>query len=165
MRTIKAKPLTTEAFAQYGSFVNVLRPDGHFLGGDDSKFFNDPVTMAVGGVSSVAFSPLVMKKPKDMIITKAEYHTSTGEGILIMDDDAIVHVAPPTSHTPVPEKTEAFIVPKGTFLKLNTAVWHLGPLPVNNNELHVLIVLPERIYANDCVVVDYKEEEYIKIEL
>lgn len=165
MRTIKAKPLTIEAFAQYGSFVNVLNPEGHFLGGNELRFYKDHVTMAVGGISAIGFSPLIMMKPKDMIITKAEYHTSTGEGILIMDDDAIVHVAPPTAHTPVPEKTEAFIVPKGTFIRLNTAVWHLGPLPINNDILHALVVLPERIYANDCVIMEYKEDEYIKIEL
>jgi len=165
MYKIKAKPITIESFSQYGSFINVLNPETHYLGDETSKFYNDAVTLPICGTSSVAFSPLVVMKPENMIVKKAEYHTSTGEGILIMDDDAVLHVAPPTNHQPVPEKTEAFIVPKGTFIKLNTAVWHLGPIPINNEVLHALIVLPERIYANDCKVMDYSLEEYIEIEL
>ena len=35
-----------------------------------------------------------------------------------------------------------------------------------NKELaHVLIVLPERTYFNDCVVVDYPEEQWVEITL
>ena len=33
------------------------------------------------------------------------------------------------------------------------------------NNMHVMITLPERIYMNDCVVVEYKEDDYMEIEL
>ena len=62
-----------------------------------------------------------------------------------------------------PEKTEAFIVPKGTLIKLNTGVWHLTPNPLHNDVLHLMIVMPERVYGNDCIVCDFPEEEYIEV--
>ena len=100
-----------------------------------------------------------------MIVSQAEYHNTTGEGVFVIDDDAVIHVAPPSNRVIVPEKTEAFIVPKGTLVKLNTGVWHLAALPVHNDLLHVMIILPERIYANDCIVCDYPEDRQVEIEL
>ena len=85
--------------------------------------------------------------------------------ILPLNDDMIVHVAPASAGTPVPELTKAFIVPKGTLVKIHTAVWHLAPLPVHEEELQALIILPECTYANDCTVVDFKEEDQFIIEL
>lgn len=160
MRKIKAKPITAENFAPYGCFSSVMNPKGSHLG----TFYNDQVLMPVSGRMPIAFSPLIMNKPEKMIITAAEYHNTTGEGIIALDDDVILHVAPPTK-VPVPELTEAFIVPKGTIVKLNAGVWHMGPLPVNSDIVHVLIILPERIYANDCTVVEYALEDQFEIEL
>ncbi len=165
MKRIKAKPITVDEFSSYGSFTNVLNPRGHYLGDEKSRFYNDSVVIPVFNNVPMAFSPLVIKKPDEMIIKAAEYHTHTGEGILIMDDDAIIHVAPPTAHEPVPDKTEAFIVSKGTFVKLNTAVWHMPPIPINKEVLHVLITLPERVYANDCKIVEYNSDDYIEIKI
>lgn len=158
MRRIIAKPITVEGFAPYGSFTSVLNPLGNHLG----DFYNDQVLLPVSGGMSIAFSPLIMHKTSKMIISAAEYHNTTGEGILLLDDEAVIHVAPP-SKDPVPELTEAFIVPKGTIVKLNVGVWHMGALPINNELLHLLIVLPERIYANDCTVVEYASEDQIEI--
>ena len=127
-------------------------------------FYPDQVMLPVSGVMPIAFSSLVMCKPEKMIISEAEYHNTTSEGILLLDDEAVIHVAPP-SKNPVPELTEAFIVSKGTIVKLNVGVWHLGPLPMNNQIMHVLIVLPERIYANDCTVVQCAFEDQMEIEI
>lgn len=160
MRTIKAKPIKVENFAEYGSFTSVLEPTGSSLG----SFYNDKVLLPVSGTMPIAFSPLVVEKPEKMIVTEAEYHNTTGEGILALDDDIVLHVAPP-SKEPVPELTEAFVVPKGTIVKIKTGVWHLSAIPVHQDIAHVLIVLPERIYMNDCIVVQYPEEEQIEIVL
>jgi len=160
MRKIKAKPITITNFASYGSFTDILNPIGNHLG----NFYNDKVILPVSGDMSIAFSPLVCHKPEKMVVTKVEYHNTTGECILPLDDDIIMHVAPPTKD-PVPELTEAFIVPKGTLVKINTGVWHYAAIPINKDTMHVLVILPERIYANDCTVVEYKQEEQVEIEL
>ncbi|MDF2613332.1 MAG: ureidoglycolate hydrolase [Clostridia bacterium] len=160
MRKIKAKPITRENFTPYGSFYSITEPTGHNLG----AFYHDHVLFPVSGHMPIAFSALVSEKPEKMVVTAAEYHNTTAEGVLPIDDDVILHVAPP-SNKPVPELTEAFIVPKGTMVKLNTGVWHLAALPIHQDKVHVLIVLPERIYFNDCTVVEYAPEDQIEIAL
>lgn len=160
MKTIQAKPITVEAFAKYGAFASVLTPEGVDLGG----FYRDQVLMPTSGRMPVAFSPLVVPKPAKMVVSAAEYHNYTPEIVLPMDDDAVIHVAP-ASKDPVPEMTEAFLVPKGTVVRLNTGVWHLAALPVHSDALHVLIVLPERTYLNDCTVVQYDKKEQMEIQI
>ncbi|WP_069998975.1 ureidoglycolate lyase [Cellulosilyticum sp. I15G10I2] len=160
MRKIQAKPISAENFKSYGSFYSITHPTGHNLG----DFYHDHVLFPVSGDMPIAFSALVSKKPEKMIVTAAEYHNTTAEGVLPLDADVILHVAPP-SNKPVPELTEAFIVPMGTMVKLNTGVWHLAALPIDKEEVHVLIVLPERIYFNDCTIVEYATEDQIEIEL
>ena len=164
MRTIKAIPITDENFRPYGTFASMLDPKGNCFPGD-ATFYPDQVTLGMPGGSPVALSPLTVKKPERMIVTEAEYHNYTGEGVFVLDDDAVIHVAPPSNHVIVPEKTEAFIVPRGTLVKLNTGVWHLAALPVHNDVLHVMIILPERTYANDCTVCQYPEDRQVEIVL
>lgn len=76
-----------------------------------------------------------------------------------LNDDMVIHAAPASNGKPVPDLVKAFCVPMGTMVKLKTAIWHLAPLPVTKEELQALIILPECTYANDCTVVDLKEEE------
>ena len=165
MRKIKALPITNENFRPYGSFYNMLKPEGNCFPGEESSFFPDAVQLAVNRDCQIGFSDLVVKKPPEMIITKSEYHNWTGEGLFFIDDDAVLHVAPPSKHQITPEKTEAFLVPKGTIVKLNTGVWHMAPFPVHEEVLHIMIIMPERVYGNDCYICEYPEEDYIEIEL
>lgn len=160
MRTIHAVPITVENFQLYGSFTKVLEPSGFSLG----DFYPDKCRFPVNGQLPITFSPLETRKPEKMVVTTAEYHNFTCEGVIPMDDDVVLHVAP-ASKDPVPELTEAFLVPKGTAVRLNPGVWHLAALPVNLDVAHVLIVLPERTYQNDCIVVDYAPEDWVEIQL
>ena len=160
MRKIKVKPITVENFRPYGSLTDLMNPTGYSLG----DFYQDRLLMHASGQMQMAFSPLLIRKPEKMIVDTAEFHNSTQEGVLCLDDDVIVHVAP-AGKDPVPELTEAFLVPKGTMVLLNTGVWHLSAIPVNKDVAHVLIVLPERIYNNDCIVVNYPQEQWMEIEL
>lgn len=163
MKTIKVQALTEKAFAPYGKFYSISNPKGHSLNGEIHKFFPDRVVAYQG--HSVGFSPILVKKPSKMIIDKAEYHTTTCEVIMPLNDDMILHVAEPSAGTPITDKTLAFRVPKNTLVKLNACVWHLAPLPYKKDELCALIVLPECTYMNDCTVVDFKEDEKFEIIL
>lgn len=160
MRTIQAQKLTREAFSPYGCFASVTQPEGFHMG----DFYNDQVLMPVSGDLPVAFSPLVFHKASPMVVDKAEYHNTTGEGIVVMDDDVVIHVAP-ASGEPVPELTQAFVVPKGTMIKLNVGVWHCGGYCLHQETAHVLIVLPQRIYKNDCQLVHYDPKDCMEIVL
>lgn len=160
MRKIKVKEITAENFKEFGSFTDFMNPDGYSLG----DFYQDRLRMHSSGNMNMTFSPLLIRKPEKMIVNMAEYHNYTQEGVLCLDDDVIVHVAP-AGKEPIPEFTEAFYVPQGTMVLLHTGVWHLSAIPVNKDLAHVMIALPERTYANDCVVVEYPEEKWIEMEM
>ena len=161
MKTIKAEPITNEAFAPFGQFYTMDKPQGYALCGELHSFYPDRIN--ADSTHRVGYSPIIVKKPEKMIITQQEYHTTTWEMILPLDDDMILHVAPASAGTPVTDLAKAFIVPKNTLVKMNSAIWHLAPLPANNQQLTAMIILPECTYANDCTVVDLKEEEQFEI--
>ncbi len=161
MKTVKTEKLTHESFAPFGQFYTMSEPDGYALCGEIHKFFPDRVTVDCN--HRIGYSPIVVKKPEKMIITQQEYHTTTWEMILPLDDDMILHCAPASAGTPVPDYVKAFIVPKHTLVKMNAAIWHLAPLPANNDSLTAMIILPECTYANDCTVVDLSPEQQFEI--
>lgn len=161
MRTISVEALTHEAFAPFGQFYKMEQPEGYALCGALHRFFPD--RLSADSSHRLGFSPILVKKPERMVITQQEYHTTTWEIILPMNDDMILHCAPASAGTPVTELAKAFLVPKHTLVKLNAAIWHLAPLPANEPELAAMIVLPECTYANDCTVVDLPPEQQFEI--
>jgi ureidoglycolate lyase len=161
MRTISVNALTKENFSDFGNFYNLLQPAGHTLG----NFFHDHVLMPVSGLMPVGFSSMVITKPDGgMIVKKAEFHNTTAEVLLPLDDDIIIYTAPP-SNIPVPENTMAFLVPCGTIVLMNTGVWHFTPFPVHRTEAHIMTALPERTYAADCTIIDYEQSACIEIRI
>lgn len=163
MNTIKALPITHENFAPFGQFYPITAPEGYSLNGEIHKFYPDRLSAAA--FSSVGYSPIVVQKPERMVITAVEYHTTTWEMILPLTDDMVLHVAPASAGTPVPQLTQAFLVPKNTLVKINPAIWHLAPLPATQGSLTAMIILPECTYANDCTVVPLAEDQQFEIVL
>ena len=161
MKTIQVQPLTKADFAPYGEYYTMTSPDGHALCGEIHSFYPDRVVNASYGV--VGFSPIVVKKPREMLVTQIEYHTTTSEMIMPLTDDMILHVAQPSAGTPITDQTKAFFVPKNTLIKMRAGVWHLAPLPANKEEFIAMIILPECTYANDCTVVNLAEDEQFLI--
>ncbi len=163
MITIKPKPINVQDFAPFGQFYAMDDPKGYALCGQIHRFFPDRLSTCCPN-STLGFSSILVKKPEKMLITQVEYHTTTCEIIMPLNDDMILHVAPASAGTPVPKLTQAFIVPKHTIVKINPAIWHLAPLPANSEELCAMIILPECTYANDCKVVDLDAEQQFVIE-
>ena len=161
MKTIKAQPITHENFAPFGQFYNYATPEGYALCGELHQFFPD--RLVADANTRVGYSPIIVKKPERMIITQQEYHTTTWEMIMPLDDDMILHCAPASAGAIVTDHAQAFIVPKNTLVKMNAAIWHLAPLPANNDALTAMIILPECTYANDCTVVDIPENQQFEI--
>ena len=92
MRTIQVEPLTNEAFAPFGQFYPMAEPKGYPLCGALHRFFPDRLTASA--THNVGYSPILVKKPQRMIVDAVEYHTTTWEMILPLNDDMILHVAP-----------------------------------------------------------------------
>lgn len=162
MIKIKATPINEHDFAPFGTFCNMEEPEGYALEGELHRFYPDRMSESCTG--RLAFSPMTVKKPDRMIVTQVERHTTTPEMLLPLNDDMIIHVSPASGDTPVTSLTKAFLVKKGTMVKINTAIWHLAPLPCKSDLLKVIVILPECTYANDCKVVELKEDQQFEIE-
>lgn len=165
MRVIKPEPLTAEAFAPFGTFTSVVSPEGPVLCGELHTFYRDSSRFFYQGDLPLGFSPIAVKKPEKMVIRSAEYHNTTCEAIMAVNDDFILHVAPAGGGTPDPSATKVFLVPKGVIVTMYPGVWHLCPLPKSEPVLHALIILPERAYMNDFQIENFKEEDCFEIQL
>ena len=165
MSTVRVEDLSVENFLPFGYFANLVDPQAEKIGAVPIEFFRDMVQENLGQHSIVSFSTCRVEK-RDMVIDVSEYHSRTGEGILPLDNDILIHVAPATSDSKFPKgKVKVFKVPKGTMAVLRSGVWHHAPFTVNDDPVNVLIVLPERTYANDCEVVQIEEKDRIRVKM
>ena len=164
MKTIQIQTLSVRAFLPYGTYAQHIDPGTIKLGEPPVEFYRDMVQLNLGGHSIASLSTCRVEK-RDMVIQVSEYHTAVGEVILPLDNDILIHVAeasPPGAGVPV-DDIEVFRVPRGTAVSLRPGIWHHAPFTVNDDPANVLIVLPERTYANDCVVVQHEPEDQIEI--
>ena len=164
MRTVTIQELSVEAFLPFGTFAQHLDPAAATSGGRPVAFIPDMVQLNLGGHTIASLSTCRVE-PRDPIIGFSEYHTATGEGILPLDNDVLIHVGPPTSARvglPV-DQIQVFRVPRGTAVSLRPGVWHGAPFAAGDEPANVLIVLPVRTYANDSEVVLHEEEDKIQI--
>lgn len=153
MKPIRIDELSVQLFLPFGFYARLTEPGGEYLGAPPVTFFRDMLQMDLGASTIPSFSICrVEKRPFE--INMYEYHSKTGEGILPLDNDVLIHVVPATrsaDRVPV-EKLRVFRVPVGTMIVLRPGVWHHAPFTLGDNAAHVLIVLPERTYANDCII-------------
>lgn len=164
MRTVRAETLSTEAFWPFGFIANHTDPKSEKIGAAPIEFFRDMAQLDLGQATKASFSTCRVEQ-RELIIDVTEHHSRTGEGILGLNADVLVHVGPATPNGTVPlEHFRVFRVPRGTLVVLRPGVWHHAPFSLGGSA-NVLIVLPERTYANDCVVVSIPESDRIRIEL
>lgn len=164
MATAKIEELTLEAFRSFGTFVNMLNPDTEAIGDGPVKFHRDMALLAVQHPRSLpAFSVCRVEK-RPLVVDISEIHNYTAEGSMPLDADALIHVAPATPNGVCPkDRIRVFRVPKGTFVTTNAGVWHHAAFAYKADILNMLIVLPERTYANDCIVVSFEKHEQVYI--
>jgi ureidoglycolate lyase len=164
MRQIKAKVINRENFRLYGTCQDLYdveefarNPNAAESGG----FYPDLLTLPLASTTlpSVCISKVKKSKP---VVTFLEYHQYTAEGYVCLDGDCLIYVGKANKGF-APDQIEAFIVPKGVFVKLNPGVIHGTHYPVNDEWVRVLIILPERTYANDFIANRLKEEEQFEI--
>jgi ureidoglycolate lyase len=165
MAEVRVKELSGEAFGTYGTFANLINPQAYGFGAEPIQFFRDMLQLELGGRSAPSFSVCrVSQRP--LVVDVTEFHSSCGEGILPLDADVLIHVGPATAPGDLPlDHFEAFRVPRGTMVVLRPGVWHHAPFVAKDAVANVLIVLPERTYANDCTVKDLPGPERIAIKL
>ncbi len=164
MRKATIKELSYENFCVYGSFANMINPQTPLIGEKPIEFFRDMVLVDLATSTSASLSVCRVEK-RPLVVDVTEFHSYCEEGILPLDGNVLIHVGPATPKGVMSlEQIEIFRVPKGTLVSLRPGVWHHAPFAYNSESVNVLIVLPERTYANDCTVYEIPEEKRIEIE-
>lgn len=158
----KINELSIEKFAIYGTYSNMFKPVGVKFGEEPIEFFRDLIRLELGG-KNAAFSLCRLVK-RDLVINASEYHNHTGEMIIPLDGDILMHVGPATSNSVVPvEEIEVFRIPKGTVVSIYPGVWHQAAFVYQCDSVNILVALPERTYVNDCYLIDIPLENQIEI--
>lgn len=156
MRTIKAQPLTRDAFHQYGDYCNLVPeqlPDANL----------DQISLDMGRpYQNVAFSVIKVVPVEEIVAPMAECHEWTGQMILPLDGDVVLYVARPTAGECPVEKMEAFYVPKLTLITIKPGIWHFTPY-TTKTPVNTLLALPNRTWSHDVTFYTFKEEEKFKI--
>ncbi len=164
MFVLSPKSLNREAFRKYGDYQSIADPEEGFDPSNLEQFIPDLMPVAMGS-SSLSFSVLKIRR-RDAVLKKLEYHAYCGEVIFPFDGDIIGIFLPPTKPG---EKinfksAEAFIIPQATLVYLRPGTWHLSPFVHNTDECTLLCMLPERTYANDAVMIDIPEMNWLKLK-
>jgi ureidoglycolate lyase len=164
MKTLDIQKLSIEKFKRYGSFAEMLNTDSDFIGEPPIVFFRDMLRQDIGD-TAVCYS-ILRVEPRGNVINCSEYHNNTAEMLMPMDRDIAIHVAPADCGGEVPvDKIEMFLVPKGTMVILRPGVWHHAPFSLDGKTANVLIGLPERLYATDCIVHEIPAGQEIQVNI
>ena len=173
MRSVRTQPLARDAFAKYGTFVDLLHPEslgGTCLGTTDEGvlFFPDLMPLYLGGIPETpTLSICRVLRSRGVVVRKSEFHKSTGEGILPLEGTIYLPVSIPSAEEipPLAEEMEVFTVPKLTFIILKPGVWHREPLIADNSQVtNILIVLPSQIFHRDCTDLPVLKNEQFEIK-
>jgi ureidoglycolate lyase len=165
MIKIKVKELNIENFGKYGTFSKLINPNTVKIGEQPIEYYRDITSVKMNSQNSVSCSVCRVTKRLEVIDT-LEYHSYCEEGILPLDSDVYIHVAPATPINDIPvDRIEIFRVPKGTIVTLKAGVWHHAPYVIDSEVANVVIMLPERTYVNDCFVYKIPEQQQIQIDL
>lgn len=147
MKKIQVQPLSQQSFSKYGSFENLFAPQTMGVGvGTDNAFFPDVLPLNMNQASAC----VCHVKRRDMIVNNYEFHNRGSEGIVCLDADIVIFAG--FGFAPfLPPQFEAFLVPKGTIVKLKPGVLHGTQFPVDQDSAAVIVLLPERTFATDFV--------------
>lgn len=150
-------------FDQYGSFSRLINPDKVSVGPAIHEFFCDQLVYYTASTSPVGISTSrVLKRP--VVVDTTEIHRCCGEVILPLDGDVYIHVGPRSDIDDPPyEKFELFRVPQGTAVYMRPGTWHFAAFPCTQDCVNVMVLLPERTYANDCIVAHIPKDRQIRL--
>ena len=161
MMNINVEELSLKEFMPFGSYVNLLEPNGEIIGDIPVEFFRDMTDCNLD--RKAASLSCCRLTPRQLIIDEAEVHSLTEEVTVPLDGDVIVFVGAATPKEVPEERLRAFRVPRGTAIVLKAGVWHGAPFPLDNSMVHALVILPERTYINDCTVKQLKNSVCIML--
>ena len=96
-------------------------------------------------------------KKQDMVFDQLENHFKTATGIICLDVDCVIAVAPPSDDIPNVDTLKAYTIPQGQLFVLAEKCWHPATYPIDKDEITLLIIFQKDALDNDTVFEDISE--------
>lgn len=156
--------LSLHTFRDFGQYTDLFGSDYAKIGAPPIEFFRDQSLQTLGEDTAVSYSTCRCA-PRPRVIDTTEHHSRTCEMLLPLDQDVLMHFGPatPAGEAPPLDRFRVFRVPRGTLVVIRPGVWHHAPFATEDRPANILVALPERTYANDCVVVTLPPADQLRI--
>ena len=147
---VKVQALTADAFAPYGSFVNIH--DGF---NDDAISFQADRMLHLTG-TDIGSLCTIRLQPRPFQLTVTEYHDDCEEVFGGYTVDTIFHVGLlGADGKPDLDTIAVFKMPAGTFCRVKRKVLHHAPFVLGKEAGDGIVLLSPSAYTIDCHVLDY----------
>lgn len=149
--TIKVQALTAEAFAPYGTFINVH--DG--FTDEPISFQADRMLHYIGAPALDSLSTIRIQ-PRPLQLTVTEYHNDCEELFGGYGEDMLFHVGLlGDDGKPDLDTIAVFKMPAGTFCRVKRRVLHHAPFVLGDTAQDGIVLLSPAAYTIDCHVLEY----------
>lgn len=164
MKSLEMCELADMDFKVFGYFEKMIKPKTEKISAAENvDFYRDMISLQLGAGNAASFSICKVSRGEP-VVGLIEYHNHTEEAILPLDGDIAIAIGPATPPGVIPaDSLKVVHIPRGIMVVLNMGVWHSGPFVLKTDPVHILVALPERTYANDCVVETLKPDDGITI--
>lgn len=153
---LKAKKMTPENFAEYGTFLDPYNCGEPINPGTPFPYYADRMPITFAGGSLMMLNVQIIKKTAIEFET-TEAHDFTEELVGGFDKELVFHVGPANPDGPDFSKFEAFILPPNFWIRLKRGVYHEAPFLINGEETLGWCILPPFTAYNDSRLYDTGE--------
>lgn len=151
--------ITKEAFKKYGQVIENPVQERPTIAVETVTFWKQQLSININGETEVG---VLKVKKRDMIFNEFENHFKTPTGLICLDSDFVLAVAPPQDTLPKTNEVEAFHVQQSQLIVLDAKCWHGECYPVDKNEITLLVIFQKDALDNDTVYKDAGETFKLK---
>lgn len=152
---IKIEKVNKDVFSPYGEIIEMPVNTEPTVDVETVKFWKQQAMFAIEGETEVGVLKI---KRMDMIFNELENHFKTATGLICLDGDCAIAVAPPTDELPAANEIKAFKIEKGQFFVLAEKCWHSATYPLDQDEITLLVFFKKDSLDVDTVFEDMGQQ-------
>ncbi|WP_077341823.1 ureidoglycolate lyase [Pseudocolwellia agarivorans] len=146
--------VSKEVFQSYGQLIEMPVKDDPTIAVENVTFWKQQAMFSIKGETEVGVLKI---KKQDMVFDQLENHFKTATGIICLDGDCVIAVAPPSDDIPNVDTLKAYTIPQGQLFVLAEKCWHSATYPIDKDEITLLIIFQKDALDNDTVFEDISE--------
>ena len=146
--------VSKEVFQSYGQLIEMPVKDDPATAVEHVTVGKQQAMFSIKGETEVGVLKI---KKQDMVFDQLENHFKTATGIICLDGDCVIAVAPPSDDIPNVDTLKAYTIPQGQLFVLAEKCWHSATYPIDKDEITLLIIFQKDALDNDTVFEDISE--------